>query len=97
MESTITRSIERFAAKENKEPLTKLEIPTLNETQERALAYTYVWPGLGHLTSEQRVKGSLFMSGSLYYAYNFLKIVPGCKQTIETRYYYGIIEQASPF
>lgn len=94
LESTITRSIERFAAKENKEPLTKLEIPTLNETQERALAYTYVWPGLGHLTSEQRVKGSLFMSGSLYYAYNFLKIVPDAnkqsRQDITTDYRAGI-------
>ena len=94
LESIVTGSIERFAAKGNKESVTKLEIPTLNETQERALAYTYVWPGLGHLTSEQRVKGSLFMSGSLYYAYNLLKIVPDAnkqsRQDIITDYRAGI-------
>ncbi len=80
LESTITGSIERFAAKGNKESVKKIEPPTLDATQERAFALSYVWSGLGHITGGQPIKGSIFMAGSLYYAYNFLKIAPNANK-----------------
>lgn len=96
LESTITESITRFVDKTVQETPIKInEKPTLSEKQEQAFAFSYVWPGLGHLTSGQKIKGSIFMAGSLYYFKNWLITTPSLNkestQAIIQNYRAGIV------
>lgn len=79
LESTITGSIERFAAKRNKESLStnpNVGLQPLTDDQRFSVLGTYLFPGFGHLMDGQAFKGMFYMSAFIYSAYNFLDLTP---------------------